>query len=128
MTKFLKIFVSHVISLIKRVIPGNNESCENCENLIGQDTVVAPADRVIFGDFEGETVLFDKVNNKYHGFDTIYSSIWSLLDEHHSVSQLSDILSEKFELNREKFERETLCFFNLLAKENLLKIVDKMAE
>ena len=124
MIKFLKIFFSHVISLIKRVTPNN----ESRENLIGQDTVVAPADRVIFGDFEGETVLFDRVNNKYHGFDTIYSSIWALLDEPRSVTQLSDILNKKFELDKEEFERETLCFFNLLAKENLLKIVDKMAE
>ena len=125
MIKFLKKFVSYVISLIKRVTPGKNKSREN---LIGPDTVVSPADGVIFGDFEGETVLFDRVKNKYHGFDTIYSSIWDLLDEPRSVSQLSDILSEKFELNREKFEKETLNFFNSLFKDNLLKIVDKEAE
>ena len=58
MIKFLKIFFSHAISSIKRVTPGNNESREN---LIGPDTVVAPADGVVFSDLEGETVLFDKV-------------------------------------------------------------------
>ena len=81
-----------------------------------------------FGDLEGETVLFDRVNNKYHGFDTIYSNMWALLDKPRSVTQLSDILNIKVELNKEEFERETLHFFNLLFKENLLKIVDKVAE
>jgi len=83
---------------------------------------------VVFGDLEGETVLFDRFNNKYHGFDPIYSSIWALLDKPRSVTQLSDILNIKFEFDKEEFERETLHFFNSLFKENLLKIVDKVAE
>jgi hypothetical protein len=75
---------------------------------ISTDTVICQIEEIVASDIDGETVMMSIENGKYYVLDDIGSRIWELIEKPTKVSDLNDSLLERFDVDRETWERDVL--------------------
>jgi hypothetical protein len=88
------------------------------------ESVVVQITELVVAELDGETVMMSVENGKYYGLDEIGSYIWPLIKEPRSVKDVCELLLEEFDVDRQQCERDVLAFFNHLAEEKVIRVVD----
>ncbi len=86
------------------------------------DIVEANAD-LMMADLEGEAVLLNIQSGRYFGLNEVGTSIWSLIKEPQSVSEILDALCQIYEAPAEALRRDVLAFLNDMEKRSLLHVI-----
>ena len=82
---------------------------------------VVQRDPEIIGAEAGEDIVMVSIaNGKYYAVADVAKEIWRSVQQPISVSALIDRLMEKYKVDREECERDTLRFLNQLLSERLL--------
>jgi hypothetical protein len=87
----------------------------------GSSTVVAAKDQVS-SDLGGEVAILDLKAGVYYGLDAVGARIWSLIEEPRTVNEIRDILSEEYDVEPERCERDLLALLRRLADEGLVEV------
>lgn len=84
---------------------------------------VAPRPRrtVAHVEVDGEGVLYDETTNRVHVLDPIATLIWSGLDGHTTLEELSEELSRAFEADVKRVRMDVLDAVRELASQELLE-------
>ncbi|NEO97792.1 MAG: lasso peptide biosynthesis PqqD family chaperone [Symploca sp. SIO2E9] len=84
-------------------------------------TVVAVKEQVS-SDLEGESVILNFKSGTYYGLNTVGSSIWNLIQEPKTVSEVREAILEEYEVEPEQCEREILELLQQLAAKELIEV------
>ena len=87
-----------------------------------KDSIIKQTDEIISSDIEGETVMMSIENGEYYGLDSIGSHIWELIKTPIKVSDLIDVLHEKYDVDLDTCQSDVLKFLNELNGDKILVV------
>ena len=88
-----------------------------------RSTVVATKDQVS-ADLSGEAAILNLKTSTYFGLNTVVASIWKLILEPKTVSQIRDAIVEEYDVEPDRCEHDILELLQELLKYGLIEIVD----
>jgi hypothetical protein len=92
-------------------------------NTISLDsTIVRKDNNLMGGEMGNETVLMDMNSGDYLGLNEVGSSIWKIIVEPKSVSEICTALMEKYDVDAPTCEAETLKYLSQLVAENMITV------
>ena len=77
---------------------------------------------MVFSEIDGEVVMLSIENSEYYGLDDIGTSIWNLLENELTVSELVAILLNEYEVIESQCRKDVLQFLEKLAEKNLITV------
>lgn len=86
-------------------------------------SVVVQSKKILASAIDGEVVMMSIEAGTYSALDAIGSVIWDILKEPRSVSDICEILMERYEVERDRCEEEVLAFLNGLASDEIIEVV-----
>ena len=89
----------------------------------GHSSVVAAKDQVS-SDLGKEVAILDLKAGVYYGLDDVGAQVWNLIQRPRTVNEIRDILLEKYDVERERCERDLLALLRRLAAEGLIEVKD----
>jgi hypothetical protein len=89
---------------------------------ISPESMISKTTKIITSNIGDETVMMSIKNGYYYGMNNIGSTIWELLKKPMRVSELCDILTEKFNVSAEKCLKDVIEFLTFLREENLIQV------
>ena len=87
-----------------------------------ESTVVRKDNNLMGGEMGKETVLMDMNSGDYLGLNEVGSSIWKIIVEPKSVSEICSTLMEQYDVDAATCEAETLKYLNQLVTENMITV------
>ena len=91
---------------------------------IDLSTVVVRSKDVLVSEIDNEVVMMSIENGSYSGLDSIGSEIWELLETPRRVSEVCDVLMERYDVDRPRCEKDVLVFLDDLASDETIKVID----
>ena len=76
-------------------------------------------------DLEGEAVILNLKSGAYYGLNAVGASIWNLLQEPRTVSEIRDTLLAEYEVEPEQCDRELFALLQQLETEELIEVRDE---
>jgi hypothetical protein len=86
--------------------------------------VVVRSQEILASQIDGDVVMMNIDHGTYSGLDSIGSEIWDMLKSPLRVSEICDVLIQRYEVGRIQCERDVLAFLNDLASDESIKVVD----
>lgn len=77
---------------------------------------------VVFRDLEGEIVLLNLQTGVYFGLDPIGARIWHMIQEHRSLQEILDGLTEEYDVPEGRCEQDLLRFVGSLREKELVEV------
>jgi hypothetical protein len=90
---------------------------------INLSSVVVQSKKVLASGIDGEVVMMGIEHGTYSALDAMGSGIWDILKDPRPVSEICEILMERYEVERERCEEEVLAFLNDLASDGTIEVV-----
>jgi len=88
---------------------------------------LTPESRVVVSDEQVHTSLGDEAvilglgDGVYYGLDAVGARVWSLLAAPRQVSEIVTVVTEEFEVGRERCEQDVLALLGELAERRLIR-------
>ncbi len=73
-------------------------------------------------DLGNETVIFNVQYEKYYGLNDVGTRVWSLIQEPRTVSEIVKIVTQEYDVEPERFERDLTKLLQDLESANLIEI------
>ena len=90
----------------------------------GRSTVVVTKDQVS-ADLSGEAAILNLKTSTYFGLNTVGASIWKLIQEPKTVSQIRDAIIEEYDVEPNRCEHDILELLQELSEYGLIEIIDE---
>lgn len=90
-------------------------------NLHEESVVVAIRDQVSC-DLGGEEVILSLRSGVYYGLDPVGTQIWNLIQEPRTVGEVRDALLARYDVERDRCERDLLALLQEMASEGLVEV------
>lgn len=74
-------------------------------------------------EFEGKIVLLHIENGEYYNFNETGSDLWNFLAEVHSVSELVELIQDKYSVTAEECQADILLWLESAINKKLLKVL-----
>ncbi|MBP7175563.1 MAG: lasso peptide biosynthesis PqqD family chaperone [Thermoclostridium sp.] len=87
--------------------------------------VIVRNPEIVASDMDGETVMMHIDTGKYYNLGRTGGFIWSLLEEPLEMEALIGKLMEKFQVNREQCEQDTLAFLQKVIGIGLIQVIQE---
>jgi hypothetical protein len=94
---------------------------------ISRTTVIVASQRAISSDLAGEAAIIDFQSGSYYGLDEVGATIWKLIAEPRTVSEICDAVVAEYEVDPEVCERDVLALLGKLAASGLIETGDVSA-
>ena len=94
------------------------------ERMISMNSSVVATSEQASSDLEGEAVILNLKSGAYYGLNAVGASIWNLLQEPRTVSEIRDTLLAEYEVDSEQCDRELLALLQQLEAEGLIEVKD----
>lgn len=88
---------------------------------------VVAAKEQISSDLAGEAVILNLKSGTYYGLNTVGASIWNLIQQPRTISEIKDELLSKYEVGEEQCDRELLAILQQLEAQGLIEVSDEPA-
>ena len=92
---------------------------------IDSDSIVVRNDEPLAANVDKEVVLLSVQVEAYFGLGEIGSDIWEMIATPLPVSELCARLTERYDVDSDVCERDTLAFLAELLREGLIRVADK---
>ena len=76
--------------------------------------------QVVWKNLQGETVLLNPMTGKYFGLTKVGCSFWEKADGLRTLAQITDLLMEEYEVERERLSADIDALVNTLASQELI--------
>jgi hypothetical protein len=94
----------------------------NTQSKVGlESTVVAIKDQ-ISADLAGEIAILNVKSGIYYGLNPVGASVWKLIQEPKTVSQVRDALLKEYDVQAERCEKDLLNLLERLEEEKLVEL------
>ncbi|MBU7581639.1 MAG: lasso peptide biosynthesis PqqD family chaperone [Nostoc sp. TH1S01] len=90
----------------------------------GHSRVVAVKEQTS-SDLAGEAVILNLKSGTYYGLNTVGASIWNLIQQPRTISEIQDALLVEYEVEPEQCDREVLAILQKLETEGLIEVSDE---
>ena len=77
---------------------------------------------ILSSDMDGETVMMSVENSEYYSLSKVGTKIYDILSKEMSFTELIDILTKEYSVDREVCEKDTKEFLEELLKKNIIKM------
>ncbi len=74
---------------------------------------------------DGEAVIIIPQDNEVKILNEVGSRIWELLDGSHDIKQISDVISDEFEVSHDKALKDIMEFINELYQEKMVILLEE---
>ena len=92
------------------------------KSVITLESVVSSVPNVLSSDIDGETMIMSIENGNYYGLDDIASVIWKMMASPVRIAEIVEELLPRFEVEREKCERDVLHLIAGLAQQSIVRV------
>jgi hypothetical protein len=82
---------------------------------------VVLSDEQVHTSLGDEAVILGLADGVYYGLDAVGTRVWSLLAAPHQVSEIVDVVTEEFDVGRERCEHDVLALLGELAERRLIR-------
>ncbi|MGZ3524096.1 MAG: PqqD family protein [Thermodesulfobacteriota bacterium] len=89
-----------------------------------RSTVVVTKDQVS-ADLSGEAAILNLKTSTYFGLNSVGASIWKLIQEPKTVSQIRDAITQEYDVEPDRCEHDILELLQDLSKNGLIEIIDE---
>lgn len=77
---------------------------------------------VVSRDLDGEVVILNLDSSTYFGLDPVGSRMWSLIQEHGSLSQVFEILQKEYAVEAERLRTDLLALCGRFCASGLARV------
>lgn len=78
----------------------------------------------VSSDLAGESVILNLKTGMYFGLNEVGASVWNLLQQPRSVTDICTQILDEYEVDSEQCERDVLTLLNELIESDLIEIKD----
>jgi hypothetical protein len=89
-----------------------------------RSTIVVTKDQVS-ADLSGEAAILNLKTSTYFGLNTVGASIWKLVREPKTVSQIRDAIIQEYDVEPDRCEHDILELLQELSKHGLIEILEE---
>jgi Coenzyme PQQ synthesis protein D (PqqD) len=89
-----------------------------------RSTIVVTKDQVS-ADLSGEAAILNLKTSTYFGLNTVGASIWKLVREPKTVSQIRDAIIQEYDVEPDRCEHDILELLQDLSKHGLIEIIEE---
>ena len=89
-----------------------------------RSTIVVTKDQVS-ADLSGEAAILNLKTSTYFGLNTVGASIWKLVREPKTVSQIRDAIIQEYDVEPDRCEHDILELLQVLSKHGLIEIIEE---
>jgi len=89
-----------------------------------RSTIVVAKDQVS-ADLSGEAAILNLRTSTYFGLNTVGASIWKLVQEPKTVSQIRDAIIREYDVEPDRCEHDILELLQNLSKHGLIEIIEE---
>ena len=93
------------------------------QSTIGLDAKVVRTEGLITADLEDDFVMMNTEAEAFYGLDKVGRTIWLMLDSPRRVSDLCDVMLERYHGTRSQVEADVLDYLIELDEEGIIKLV-----
>lgn len=90
--------------------------------LLTKDHKIIRKEEVLASEMDGEIVMMSVTQGKYFSIGQSGVAIWGLLDQERTVTELVQLLRERYEVDEETCRREVTRFVELLVQKELVEV------
>jgi len=89
-----------------------------------RSTIVLTKDQVS-ADLSGEAAILNLKTSTYFGLNTVGASIWKLIREPKTISQIRDAIVQEYDVEPDRCEHDILELLQELSKHGLIEIIEE---
>ena len=89
-----------------------------------RSTIVVTKDQVS-ADLSGEAAILNLKTSTYFGLNTVGASIWKLVREPKTVSQIRDAIIQEYDVEPDRCEHDILELLQELSRHGLIEIIEE---
>jgi hypothetical protein len=89
-----------------------------------RSTIVVTKDQVS-ADLSGEAAILNLKTSTYFGLNTVGASIWKLVREPKTVSQIRDAIIQEYDVEPDRCEHDIVELLQELSKHGLIEILEE---
>jgi len=86
------------------------------------DSRVQVNEDVLFQELQGEAVLLNLKSGIYFGLDPIGTRIWQLFAEHNALSEIAQIITDEYDVARDRCEADLVMLVTELECQGLIRL------
>lgn len=90
--------------------------------VINLNSLISRTASVMFTQVDRDKVMMDMEQESYFGLNVVASVIWDLLEEPATPAKLCTALLERFEVDQETCQRETLAVLERMNRLGIIKV------
>jgi Coenzyme PQQ synthesis protein D (PqqD) len=90
--------------------------------LVTLDSRVQVNEDVLFQELQGEAVLLNLKSGIYFGLDPIGTRIWQLFAEHDALSEIVQVITEEYDVARDRCEADLVMLVTELECQGLIRL------
>jgi len=92
------------------------------EHTISANSTVVATDMQVSADLAGEAVILSLQSGMYYGLDQIGATIWTLIQEPRTVTEIRDAILDEYDVEPDRCERDAVELLEQLADAGLVKV------
>ena len=85
-----------------------------------EKTIIQRNPDILASDIDGEKVMMSIQQGEYFGLGKTGSFIWDTIEQPIAISDLADLITEKYEVSKEQCINDIMPFLNDLAEKKLI--------
>src|SRR5512136_1165031 len=89
-----------------------------------RSTIIVTKDQVS-ADLSGEAAILNLKTSSYFGLNTVGASIWKLVQEPKTVSQIRDAIIQEYDVEPDRCEHDILELLQELSRHGLIEIMEE---
>jgi hypothetical protein len=93
--------------------------------MVTKHSTVVVAKEQISSNLDGEEVILNIQSGVYYGLNPVGASIWNLIQQPKTVSEIQDAILSKYEVEPEQCDRDLLVMLQEMEAEGLIEVSDE---
>ncbi|QSJ19250.1 lasso peptide biosynthesis PqqD family chaperone [Nostoc sp. UHCC 0702] len=93
--------------------------------MVTGDSRVVVAKEQISSDLDGEAVILNLKSGVYYGLNAVGASIWNLIQQPKTISEIQDALLAQYEVEPEQCDRDLFAMLQEMEAEGLIEVSDE---
>ena len=77
---------------------------------------------MLFQELQGEAVLLNLKSGIYFGLDPVGTRIWQLFAEHDALSEIAQVITDEYDVSRERCETDLFMLVTELERQGLISL------
>jgi hypothetical protein len=91
-------------------------------SVVSLSSAVVVTEGQVSSDIGDEVAILDFRAGMYYGLDSVGARVWSLIQEPRTVREIRDTLTNEYEVDPDRCERDLIALLQSLADEGLVEV------